>query len=86
MRVCVLNNYDGVIKEMRKIHNKKWECGRIDNSLPIESENFYNQARFVVFDGYMAITTKSNGILIGDTDKLKVLLKEALDVIAMYEK
>lgn len=84
--VCVLNNYDGVIKEMRKIHNKKWECGRIDNSLPIESDNFDKQARFVVFDGYMAITTKSNGVLIGDTDKLKVLLNEALDVIAMYEK
>jgi len=81
-----LNNYDGVIKEMRKIHNKKWECGRIDNSLPIESDNFDKQARFVVFDGYMAITTKSNGVLIGDMDKLKVLLNEALDVIAMYEK
>jgi len=81
-----LNNYDAVIKEIRKIHNKKWEFSRIDNSLPIESENFDKQARFVVFDGYMAITTKSNGVLIGDLDKLKVLLNEALDVINMYEK
>jgi hypothetical protein len=40
----------------------------------------------VVFDGYMAITTKSNGVLVGDTDKLKVLLNEALEVIEMYEK
>lgn len=81
-----MNNYDSVIKEIRNIHNKKWECNRIDNSLPIESDKFEKQARFVVFDGYMAITTKSNGVLIGDMDKLKVLLNEAIDVINTYEK
>lgn len=81
-----MNNYDSVIREMRKIHNKKWECNKIDNCLPIESEKFYKHARFVVFDGYMAITTKSNGVLVGDTDKLKVLLNEALEVIEVYEK
>lgn len=81
-----MNNYDSIVREIRKIHNKNWECNRIDNSLPIESENFEKQARFVVFDGYMAITTKSNGVLVGDTDKLKVLLNEALEVIEIYEK
>lgn len=71
---------------MRNIHNKKWEISKTYDGLPIESDNFEKQARFVVFDGYMAITTKSNGVLIGDMDKLKVLLNEALDVINMYEK
>lgn len=75
-----------MISELRKIHNRKyWHNDRM-KGLPIESKEFENHARFLVFEDYMAITTKGNGVLIGDIDKLEKLFKEALEVIETYRR
>lgn len=75
-----------MIKKCRQIHEKKY--GRNDRAegLPIESKEFESEARFIVLDDPLAITTKDNGVLIGDMGQLKILFKEALDVIEAYEK
>lgn len=75
-----------MIKELRRIHNKKFYSNEKDKGLAIESKEFDNSVRYVIFDNEMAITTKNDGVLTGNMDKLEKLFKEALSVIEIYRR
>lgn len=75
-----------MIKNLRKIHNKKFYNNDRAEGLPIESKEFEGIARYIIFEDEMAITTKNDGVLTGNMDRLEKLFKEALNVIEIYRR
>lgn len=75
-----------MIKNLRKIHNKKFYNNDRAEGLPVESKEFEGIARYIVFEDSIAITTKNNGVLTGNMGQLEKLLKEALNVIEIYRR
>ena len=73
-----------MIKNLRKIHNKKFYNNDRAEGLPIESKEFEGIARYIIFEDSIAITTKNNGVLTGSMGQLEKLFKEALNVIEIY--
>lgn len=75
-----------MIKGLRKIHNKKFYNNDRAEGLPVESKEFDKYVRYIIFEDEMAITTKNDGVLTGNMDKLEKLFKEALNVIEIYRR
>ena len=75
-----------MIKNLRKIHNKKFYNNDRAEGLPVESKEFDKYVRYIVFEDSIAITTKNNGVLTGNMDQLEKLFKEALNGIEIYRR
>jgi len=75
-----------VISELRKIHNKRYLVNDRKTGICIESLEFGQNVRMVIKDDCIAVTTKNNGVLCGDMDKIKELYFEVLDTIEMYQR
>lgn len=75
-----------MIQELRKIHNKRYSRNDRKTGICIDSLEFGQNVRMVIKDDAMAVTTKNNGVLCGDMDKMKELCFEILDTIELYQR
>lgn len=72
-----------MLNQLNKIHNKQFDKNR-DDAIPVESQEFGKDVRYIIFNDCMAITADENGVLAGNMGQLEKLFKEALNVIEKY--